>query len=77
MPLPPVARKVPRVEVVHGDVRQDDYAWLRDKDSAEVTAYLEAENAYADAVLKPTEPFQAARARSLCSRMARSKAARS
>jgi oligopeptidase B len=25
-----------------------------------VTAYLEAENAYADAVMKPTEPFQAA-----------------
>jgi oligopeptidase B len=60
VPSPPVARKVPRVEVVHGDVRQDDYAWLRDKDSPEVTAYLEAENAYADAVLKPTEPFQAA-----------------
>jgi len=31
----------------------DDYAWLRDKQNPEVTAYLEAENAYADAVLAP------------------------
>jgi oligopeptidase B len=55
---PPVARKIPKIDVVHGDVRQDDYFWLREKDSAEVTAYLEAENAYADTVLKPTEEFQ-------------------
>ena len=58
MPQPPVARKIPKVDVVHGDVRQDDYHWLREKDSPEVTAYLEAENAYADAVLQPTEAFQ-------------------
>src|SRR5262249_42356231 len=32
--------------------------WLRDKANPEVAAYLEAENAYADAVLKPTEGFQ-------------------
>ena len=60
MSSPPVARKVPKVDVVHGDVRQDDYAWLREKDSPDVTAYLEAENAYSDAVLKPTEAFQGA-----------------
>jgi len=58
VPQPPVARKIPKIDVVHGDVRQDDYFWLREKDSPEVTAYLEAENAYADAVLKPTEEFQ-------------------
>jgi oligopeptidase B len=58
VPQPPVARKVPKVDVVHGDVRQDDYHWLREKDSPEVTAYLQAENAYADAVLQPTEAFQ-------------------
>jgi oligopeptidase B len=38
----------------------DDYFWLRDKSNPEVAAYLEAENAYADTVMKPTEPFQAA-----------------
>jgi oligopeptidase B len=53
-PRPPVARKVPRVEEVHGDRRVDDYFWLRDKADPEVAAYLEAENAYAEAVLKPT-----------------------
>ena len=55
---PPAARKLPRVAVVHGDRRVDDYAWLRDKANPEVKAYLEAENAYADAVMKPTEAFQ-------------------
>ena len=57
-PKPPVAQKVPKVDVVHGDRRQDDYFWLRDKANPQVAAYLEAENAYTDAVLKPTEPFQ-------------------
>ena len=33
---------------------------LRAKDEPEVTAYLEAENAYTDAVMKPTEAFQEA-----------------
>jgi oligopeptidase B len=58
VPQPPVARKVPKIDVVHGDVRQDDYHWLREKDSPDVSAYLEAENAYADGVLQPTEAFQ-------------------
>jgi oligopeptidase B len=60
VPQPPVARKVPKVDVVHGDTRQDDYAWLREKDAPDVTAYLQAENAYTDALMKPTEDFQAA-----------------
>jgi oligopeptidase B len=33
----------------------DDYAWLRDKENPEVTAYLEAENAYAAALMAPLE----------------------
>jgi oligopeptidase B len=69
VPQPPVARKIPRVDVVHGDVRQDDYAWLREKDSPDVVAYLEAENAYADGVLKPTETFQAALYREMLARI--------
>jgi oligopeptidase B len=35
--------------VVHGVTLTDDYAWLREKESAETIAYLEAENAYAEA----------------------------
>ena len=31
----------------------DDYAWLRNKESPDVTAYLDAENAYAEAVMAP------------------------
>jgi oligopeptidase B len=44
--------------VLHGDRRVDHYAWLRQKENPEVIAYLQAENAYTDAVLKPTEEFQ-------------------
>ncbi len=43
---------------MHGDRRVDHYVWLRHKESPEVIAYLEAENAYTDAVLKTTETFQ-------------------
>ncbi|MBL8114741.1 MAG: S9 family peptidase [Acidobacteria bacterium] len=59
-PKPPVARKVDRTLELHGDKRTDPYFWLRDKSSPDVVAYLEAENAYTDALMKPTEPFQEA-----------------
>jgi oligopeptidase B len=52
--VPPVARRVPTTSLLHGDRREDDYQWLRDKDSAEVRTHLEAENAYAEAMLRPT-----------------------
>jgi oligopeptidase B len=50
-PVPPVAEAVPHRLELHGDVRIDDYYWLRDRDDPAVIAYLEAENAYADTVL--------------------------
>ena len=62
---PPVARRVPKITVIHGDRLQDHYAWLRERDNPEVRAYLEAENAYTDAVMKPTEPLQDALYREL------------
>jgi oligopeptidase B len=43
---PPVAKRLPRERTHHGDTFVDDYEWLRDKDSPETLAYLEAENAY-------------------------------
>ena len=55
---PPVARREPVEHVLHGDRRVDHYAWLRHKENPEVIAYLEAENAYTDGILKPTEAFQ-------------------
>ena len=59
MPDPPIAKRVPRTTVVHGDTLFDDYFWLREKSNPEVISYLEAENAYALSVMKPTEPLQA------------------
>jgi oligopeptidase B len=55
---PPVAKKVPHTTEVNGHTLVDNYFWLRDKPNPEVRAYLEAENVYTDAVMKPTEPFQ-------------------
>jgi oligopeptidase B len=50
IPAPPIARKERKETVVHGTVLTDDYAWLRDKQHPDVTAYLEAENTYAEAM---------------------------
>jgi len=57
-PAPPVAKKEPKVTEINGHKLVDNYFWLRDKKNPEVAAYLEAENAYTDAVMKPTEPLQ-------------------
>jgi len=46
MTTPPIAAKKPQQRVHHNDVYVDDYEWLRDKESPEVIAHLEAENAY-------------------------------
>lgn len=43
---PPVADRRPVTTHHHGRERTDDYDWLRAKDDPEVTAYLEAENAW-------------------------------
>ena len=50
---PPVARIEHTETTLHGVTLVDDYAWLRQKENPEVAAYLEAENAYAEAVLAP------------------------
>jgi oligopeptidase B len=54
----PVARKVPKEIVTHGDRRVDDYFWLREKTNVEVMAYLDAENAYTDAATLPLKSFR-------------------
>ena len=55
---PPVAKRIAHRTTVHGHTRGDDYFWLRDRGNPETDAYLAAENAYAAAVMKPTEPLQ-------------------
>ncbi len=63
-PDPPVAARRHVATTLHGFTRLDDYAWLRDPDwqrvmrapatlDPDIRAYLEAENAYAEAFLAP------------------------
>ncbi|MBW4417653.1 MAG: S9 family peptidase [Myxacorys californica WJT36-NPBG1] len=55
---PPIAPRHPHVHSLHGDERVDDYFWLRDRDNPEVIAYLEAENAYTEAMMQPAQALQ-------------------
>ena len=57
-PMPPVATIVPTIHTIHGDTRTDNYRWLQDKTSADVIAYLDAENAYTKSMMEPTEALQ-------------------
>jgi oligopeptidase B len=66
---PPVAEKIPFVIENNGNERVDDYFWMRlsdeqknaetpDSQTVKVLAYLNAENDYADALMKHTDAFQ-------------------
>lgn len=55
---PPPTEKKPKITEINGDKLVDNYFWLREKTNPAVIAHLEAENAYAAAVMKPTEPLQ-------------------
>nr|WP_208803629.1 S9 family peptidase [Xanthomonas hyacinthi] len=58
---PPYPAKQPHtVTAPFGATRQDDYYWLRDdkRENPQMLAYLNAENAYADQVLKPLKPLE-------------------
>jgi oligopeptidase B len=57
-PRPPVCPPKPKKIVLHDEFHFDNYFWLRDRDNPEVRRYLEAENAYTDAVMKPTAKVQ-------------------
>ncbi|WP_281928761.1 S9 family peptidase [Roseibium album] len=67
--FPPRAQARPQTHQTHGISRQDDYGWLRADNWQEVMrdpsvldpdirAYLEAENAYQDAIMEPTRELQ-------------------
>src|SRR5262245_21054527 len=55
---PPTTEKKPKVTEINGDRLVDNYFWLREKSNPAVMAHLEAENAYAAAVMNPTEALQ-------------------
>jgi oligopeptidase B len=55
---PPTAKRVEHREERHGATVMDQYFWLREKSNPEVIQYLEAENAYTDAMSKDIKPFE-------------------
>lgn len=60
IPTPPVAKRVDHVQVWHGQKVTDPYFWLREKGTPEVETYLNAENAYTEAMTKDLKPFSEA-----------------
>lgn len=71
MSIPPKAKKIPYTITTHGDVRIDDYYWmrlsdeqknaseeLRDEQTKDVLDYLNAENAFTKSVLAPTDALK-------------------
>ncbi len=58
MLAPPVAEIIPQRLEIHGDVRTDNYFWLRERENPKVISYLEAENSYTAQVMAHTEELQ-------------------
>ncbi|MDQ1534602.1 MAG: oligopeptidase [Actinomycetota bacterium] len=55
---PPRAPRSRHILRAHGEERVDDWYWLRERDNPDVRAYLEAENAFTDEIMRPTEDLQ-------------------
>ena len=58
IPKPPVANIEAKVDTSFGDIRIDNYFWLRQRGDSAVIAYLKEENAYTKAMMKHTESMQ-------------------
>ncbi|MBC3846604.1 S9 family peptidase [Winogradskyella echinorum] len=56
--IPPVAKKIPHQIEKHGDVRVDNYFWMKDREHPEVIGYLNSENEYCDAKMAHTKDLQ-------------------
>ena len=56
--IPPTAKKIAKNLEMHGDVRNDNYYWLNQKDDAEVIDYLERENDYYNKITAHTDEFK-------------------
>lgn len=54
----PIAHKLPKQRLVHGDLFIDDYDWLKDRTNPEVMAYIEAENAYTEEIMASSADLQ-------------------
>ncbi|MBK9567570.1 MAG: S9 family peptidase [Saprospiraceae bacterium] len=67
--IPPIAVKIPKTIVTHGDTMVDNYFWMRlsdaqknaqkpDEQTKKVLDYLTAENAYREKMMSHTDSFQ-------------------
>ena len=56
---PPVARRDYVTTTLHGHTLTDGYGWMRDKESPELVAHLQAENAWTAQEMQETEELQA------------------
>ncbi len=59
-PIPPVPERRPTRLEAHGDVRVDEWYWLRDRDDPAVLDHLRAENAHTEAATAHTAALQEA-----------------
>ncbi|KAM3693629.1 hypothetical protein ACJW31_08G182200 [Castanea mollissima] len=59
-PQPPVAKKVPHKMELFGDVRVDNYYWLRDdsRSNPDMLSYLKQENAFTDSLMSDSKKFE-------------------
>lgn len=55
---PPKADKIAKNLEIHGDIREDDYYWLNERENEEVIDYLERENEYYEKMTAHTKKFQ-------------------
>ena len=53
-----MVKKIPTKLETHGQVRVDDYYWLRERDNPEVIRYLNDENAFAAKTMAHTQEFE-------------------
>ncbi|KAI9082955.1 hypothetical protein K1719_035098 [Acacia pycnantha] len=62
-PPPPVAKKVEHTMEMFGDVRIDNYYWLRDdsRTNPDILSYLRQENSYIDSIMNGLIPLQTPR----------------
>jgi len=57
--IAPIARREASSVTLHGNTLTDEYRWLREKDSPEVLAHLDAENTFTEASMANTAELQA------------------
>jgi oligopeptidase B len=57
-PAPPVAKTIPTSVTLHGELRVDPYAYMRERENPDVLAYLHAENSYTTEMTRRTKSLE-------------------